>query len=149
MLIITLYIVSYQRSHAQEENPFDSLRSSVYSAASEQFLEVQNVIRSRSFLWCGFRDSAPYLSAVSAVYPNLDSCCRNHDNCPLIVDRGECHEEDSTICNDSFLFPILDCKCEARFKHCLKQVIKSESGSSVSERFLSDTIDVGYFGVIP
>jgi len=71
---------------------------------------LQNLFREKfaPTLWCGIRNSAPFPDALSAIYPHLDSCCRSHDNCDLVVERGECFEN---VCNPSFLVPILSCEC--------------------------------------
>ena len=50
---------------------------------------IQNLVRVEFLptLWCGIRDVAPDEKAVSAIYPHLDTCCRDHDLCPLVRSR--------------------------------------------------------------
>ncbi len=102
--------------------PFSPIRDLIYNAAKTPIDAIQNHFRS-DLLWCGVRDMAPFPEAVSGVYPNLDYCCRMHDQCPLIVDRGECK---LGVCNESFLYPILACSCETSFKKCLTVIMTLE-----------------------
>ncbi|TRY61731.1 hypothetical protein TCAL_01818 [Tigriopus californicus] len=104
-------------------------------------------------LWCGVHDVAPFPEALSSVYPSLDNCCRQHDQCPLIVDRGQCWKG---ICNKSLLFPILGCDCEQQFRKCLDAIAYNSRDSSfiyapvtVSESKLSESVGFGYFSVAP
>merc|ERR1711899_98737 len=88
---------------------------------SADYLLIQNGVREYFLptLWCGIRNVAPYSNpgAVSLFYPHLDTCCKNHDLCPINVGRSECKYG---ICNPSQLTPILSCECENEFKTCLQ-----------------------------
>ena len=121
------------------------VRDVVYSRVSRPLVGSQHRIRVErlGLLWCGLSDSAPANRGrfyVSAAFPRLDRCCRAHDLCPLIWDRGECK---AGMCNDSFLMPILDCGCEVRFKECLDEV--GRESVSFMERSLANIADLGYF----
>jgi len=84
-------------------------------------------------LWCGIRDSAPFASAISAIHPNLDTCCRAHDNCGVVVDRGTCK---LGVCNPSSVFPVLDCRCEEKFMKCLMVRLNAAEENTLSLHIL-------------
>ena len=67
-----------------------SLMEDFQSTVEQPVSRLQNLFRANfaPTLWCGIRNSAPLPEALSAIYPHLDNCCRNHDACPLIVQRG-------------------------------------------------------------
>jgi len=133
------------------------LPESFYNWVEKPVNRLQNKFRSEFLptLWCGVRDVAPDANAVSAIYPHLDSCCRNHDLCPLVtnkrhignlswmffflqvIDRGQCYQG---ICNPSFIFPIMSCTCEERFRHCLESLPSEKALGNFpltwTERFL-------------
>jgi hypothetical protein len=86
------------------------------SFSTDYLTKVQNSFRA-DLLWCGINDNAPTYLSVSAIYPNLDQCCRQHDFCDTLIDRKTCVKG---ICNKDALFPILGCHCEENFKRCLE-----------------------------
>jgi len=121
---------------------------------SNHYFMIQNAIREHFVptLWCGVRNIAPYSNpgAVSAFYPHLDTCCKNHDKCPVFVGRGEC---DYGVCNPSRLTPILSCECENEFQNCLKSLPPASFSAEIPitwiERLQADLTGFGYFEVMP
>ena len=114
-LLLSFITAANSMSPSASASPFPSWLPRPLVDAATGF--VQNRLRG-DFLWCGVHDVAPFPDAVSAVYPNLDDCCRIHDRCPVIIGRGECGVDG--VCNESLLFPVLACDCELRFKSCLE-----------------------------
>lgn len=128
------------------------LTSNAYTLMEQPITRLQNLIRG-SILpthWCGIRNSAPFPEAISAVYPHLDSCCREHDTCPVHIKRGKCSKG---ICNKSFLAPILSCDCEFAFRKCLQSLPSPKSFArfalSGNERLTSDIVGTIYFVLLP
>ena len=67
-----------------------ALMTDFHSTVEKPVSRLANLFRANfaPTLWCGIRHAAPLPDALSAVYPHLDFCCRNHDQCPLIIPRG-------------------------------------------------------------
>ena len=128
--------------------------SAIYEIAQYPLRRIQHSFRRHVLptLWCGYHDSAPHAGALSSIYPNLDYCCRQHDHCPVIIERGTCLDG---ICNRSFLMPIMDCKCEDDFRKCLRDLPRRRFDNSHmnpaawAEQILSEVTGNGYFNVIP
>lgn len=134
------------------DSPYSKIIGTIAELGREPLYNLQNAFRG-DLLWCGVHDVAPFPEALSSVYPSLDNCCRQHDQCPLIVDRGKCWKG---ICNKSLLFPILSCDCEQQFRQCLDAIAYNSRDSSfiyapvtVSESKLSESVGFGYFSVAP
>merc|ERR1712228_450794 len=121
---------------------------------TDDFVSIQNTIREQIFptLWCGIRNAAPYShpGAVSLFYPHLDTCCKNHDQCPMLIGRGECSHG---ICNPSSLTPILSCECEIEFRNCLKELPPAYFSAEIPltwiERLQADLTGYIYFELLP
>lgn len=155
---LLLVLASFQFENVEavlgeyQENGSKGLLGSFYAKVEKQLLQKQNIFRDHFLptIWCGIQDTAPVPLALSAIYPHLDNCCREHDNCPLIIERGECFEG---LCNPSFLTPILSCDCEDKFRNCLQALPSAVSFPMFpltwSERLLTDVTGVGYFGILP
>ncbi|KAF2900814.1 hypothetical protein ILUMI_05353 [Ignelater luminosus] len=81
--------------------------------------------------WCG-------PGAVAQNYSDLgnhrreDMCCREHDNCPQSLERGECKQG---ICNKS-PFTRSHCDCDATFRRCLQNV-NSETANTIGAIFFN------------
>lgn len=83
--------------------------------------------------WCGPGTTAANYSDLG-WHAKEDACCREHDNCPKYILKGECREG---ICNNS-PYTRSHCDCDAAFRKCLQNV-NSET---------ANTIGVIYFNII-
>lgn len=90
--------------------------SSPSSLSSSASLFEKSFHRLVPTFWCGSGNSAPNPDLLSEAYPHIDSCCRDHDYCPDIIERNRCNRG---ICNESPLLPILSCECELELQRCL------------------------------
>ena len=88
--ILILLLVFQLGSCTIDMKSVNSLMQDYYSTIEKPVSRLANLFRANfaPTLWCGIRNSAPLPEALSAIYPHLDNCCRNHDNCPLLIKRG-------------------------------------------------------------
>ncbi|CAH0548740.1 unnamed protein product [Brassicogethes aeneus] len=66
--------------------------------------------------WCGPGTTAKNHSDLG-YHAKEDACCRDHDNCPENLLRGQCKQG---ICNNS-AFTRSHCDCDATFRRCLQE----------------------------
>lgn len=52
------------------------------------------------------------------VHADEDRCCREHDNCPNVLNVGECRRG---LCNTG-TFTRSHCDCDARLRRCLQSL---------------------------
>ncbi|RZC31873.1 acidic phospholipase A2 PA4, partial [Asbolus verrucosus] len=81
--------------------------------------------------WCGPGHVADNFTDLGHHYRE-DMCCRDHDNCPDNLPRGECRQG---ICNDS-PFTRSHCDCDAAFRRCLQNV-NTETANTIGAIFFN------------
>ncbi|CAH1132759.1 unnamed protein product [Ceutorhynchus assimilis] len=81
--------------------------------------------------WCGPGNNAANYSDLGK-FQKEDMCCREHDNCPKYLMKGECREG---ICNNS-PFTRSHCDCDATFRKCLQNV-NSETANTIGAIFFN------------
>ncbi|XP_050292825.1 phospholipase A2-like isoform X2 [Anthonomus grandis grandis] len=81
--------------------------------------------------WCGPGDRAANYSDLG-YHKKEDMCCRDHDNCPKYLMKGECREG---ICNNS-PYTRSHCDCDASFRKCL-QTVNSETANTIGAIFFN------------
>ncbi|XP_063926684.1 phospholipase A2 hemilipin isoform X2 [Zophobas morio] len=81
--------------------------------------------------WCGPGTIARNFTDLG-YHTKEDMCCRDHDNCPNNLLRGECRQG---ICNDS-PFTRSHCDCDATFRRCLQNV-NTESANTIGAIFFN------------
>ncbi|XP_060533125.1 phospholipase A2 isoform X2 [Cylas formicarius] len=81
--------------------------------------------------WCGPGDKARNYSDLG-YHRKEDVCCREHDNCPNFLAKGECREG---ICNNS-PYTRSHCDCDAAFRRCLQNV-NTETANTIGAIFFN------------
>ncbi|XP_008201526.1 group 3 secretory phospholipase A2 isoform X1 [Tribolium castaneum] len=81
--------------------------------------------------WCGPGTNAKNFTDLG-YHTKEDMCCRDHDNCPNNLLRGECRQG---ICNDS-PFTRSHCDCDATFRRCLQNV-NTETANTIGAIFFN------------
>ncbi|KAJ9589842.1 hypothetical protein L9F63_027898, partial [Diploptera punctata] len=66
--------------------------------------------------WCGSGNIASNFTDLGTSSA-ADSCCREHDNCPDIIEAGQTKYN---LTNNSFYTKLI-CKCDEEFYKCLKK----------------------------
>ncbi|XP_058790375.1 uncharacterized protein LOC131663773 isoform X2 [Phymastichus coffea] len=81
--------------------------------------------------WCGPGNTAKSYDDLG-IHAAEDSCCREHDHCPVTINPQQCIHG---ICNIS---PITrsHCDCDAKFRRCL-QVINTEVANTIGALFFN------------
>ncbi len=82
--VATILALAFHVAVVLGDGPFGFM-SEFYDRVEAPLNNLQNQLRSRFVptLWCGVRNAAPIPDALSAVYPHLDNCCREHDQVRL------------------------------------------------------------------
>lgn len=80
--------------------------------------------RSKRFImygtkWCGPGNKAKHDNDLG-YFRNVDKCCRDHDRCPDKIHRDKQRWGVQNLIG----FTISDCKCDHKFRACLKHVDK-------------------------
>ncbi|KAH1011958.1 hypothetical protein HUJ04_001224 [Dendroctonus ponderosae] len=81
--------------------------------------------------WCGPGDVAANYSDLG-YFKKEDACCREHDNCPQYLMKGQCQQG---ICNNS-PYTRSHCDCDATFRKCLQNV-NSETANTIGAIFFN------------
>lgn len=81
--------------------------------------------------WCGPGNIAQGYDDIG-IHDAEDRCCREHDNCPNALARGECRQG---ICNDS-PFTRSHCDCDAELRRCLQNV-NTETANTIGAIFFN------------
>ncbi|XP_023219933.1 phospholipase A2-like [Centruroides sculpturatus] len=73
--------------------------------------------------WCGRGDRAKNDSDLG-IFKKTDSCCRQHDKCPVVINPGETKYN---LTNDGVSARV-SCECDQQLRQCLKTVNEEECG---------------------
>ncbi|XP_067135816.1 phospholipase A2-like [Centruroides vittatus] len=73
--------------------------------------------------WCGRGDRAENDSDLG-IFKKTDSCCRQHDKCPVVINPGETKYN---LTNNG-VGALVSCECDQQFRQCLNTVNEEECG---------------------
>ncbi|XP_037823297.1 LOW QUALITY PROTEIN: acidic phospholipase A2 PA4 [Lucilia sericata] len=79
--------------------------------------------------WCGPGTAATDYNDLG-YHADEDRCCREHDNCPNVLNVGECRRG---LCNTG-TFTRSHCDCDARLRRCL-QSLNTETANTLGAIF--------------
>jgi secretory phospholipase A2 len=85
--------------------------------------------------WCGPGSIAANEDDLGR-YAEEDKCCREHDNCPNILEPRECRRG---LCNNGS-FTRSHCDCDTKFRACLQNLNTGVYALKFRYEFMSQTL---------